>query len=172
MSVTNPYTGRKIQRGGKVHRKLQKGGVLTEEEKAFIVFHNKKAQFKRAIERLPLREQAGYEMHLEDPNFARHLRDAESDVRIHTERDGYPLNHVGGFSLFGNKYQNLDLDTLSSEDLRMVVKIINDEKKNSHIARLLTLLDKNSKYGKRLAKHLNETDKILSEMENEANKLM
>ncbi len=86
MSITNPLTGRRIKEGGKTHRSLQMGGVLTDEERAFIARNNKKAQFKRAIQALPQQDRPGYEVNLEDPNFAEHLRDAQSDIEIYRKR--------------------------------------------------------------------------------------
>jgi len=116
MSVTNPYTGRKIQRGGKIHRQLQKGGVLTEEERAFIANNNKKAQFKRAIDELPYRDQAGYIQHLEDPNFARHLRDALSDIEIYRKRQN-------GGGLFGKKDRYIISDNTAQRILEYLDRV-------------------------------------------------
>lgn len=168
--LTNPYTGRLIKNGGKVHHRLQKGGVLTPEEADFIAQHNIKGKFRRAISQLPANQRPSYEMHLENPALAQHLRDAESDVAInrrHRAAMGYDLDHYddqdGGFS-FGSS--NKDLDNLSQADLKSIIASA-DKDQNAFFG-LLSSLPPNSKYAKRLNKVLNEAAELVNEIRNDA----
>lgn len=164
--LTNPYTGRLIKNGGKVHHKLQKGGVLTPEEADFIAQHNIKGKFRRAISQLPANQRPSYEMHLENPALAPHLRDAESDVAInrrHRVAMGEYLGQEGGFS-FGSS--NKDLDNLSQANLKSIIASA-DKDQNAFFG-LLSSLPPNSKYAKRLNKILDEAAELITEIRNDA----